>query len=170
MPLCVHIYKDDKNVTGKYNIFGVPRYVFAKWNGDKIERVEGPQGMGARELSDKIREVGKKYKRDLPWEESLAKAQEKAKAGKVIAAYFLDDDLSPINAMFDDSMKSALRGLAFLKYSYKKDASEVAQFNVKKAPTLLLIDGEGKELRRIEGKKSPKELLAELEKVIKRDK
>ena len=162
-------YKDDKNVTGKYNIFGVPRYVFAKWNGDKVERIEGPQGMSAKELTDKIHDIGRKYKRDLPWEESFAKAQEKAKAGKVIAAYFLDD-LSPVNAMFDDTLKSTLKALTFAKYPYKKSAAEVAEFKVKKAPTLLLLDSEGKELGRIEGKKSSKELLAELEKVTKRDK
>ena len=170
MPLCVHIYKDDKNVTGKYNIFGVPRYVFAKWNGDKVERIEGPQGMSAKDLADKIRDIGRKYKRDLPWEESFAKAQEKAKAGKVIAAFFLDDDLSAVNAMFDDSLKSSLRALTFVKYSAKKDRAEAAQFQIKKAPTLLLLDSEGKELKRLEGKKSSRELLAELEKVTRRDK
>lgn len=170
MPLCVHIYRDDKNVTGKYNIFGVPRFVFAKWNGDRIERIEGPQGMSGKELAEKLHEIGRKHKRDLPWEESFAKAQEKAKAGKIIAAFFLDEDVSLVHAMFDDSLKSTLKALTFLKYPNKKDTPEVARFGIRKAPTVLLLDGEGKELKRIEGKKSPKELLGEFEKVIPREK
>lgn len=154
-----NINNDPRGVTLKYGVFKVPNFVFAKWNGDRIEMFDGEKEVAP--LVKRIGEIAKEHTRDLPWEESYEKAVEKAKDGKIVSLFFLDEDRALVFSMLDDSLEELLENFVFVKYGLKSEESKKRQ--VKKAPTVIFIDAEGKELSRFTGKKTPKDLKKLLE-------
>ncbi len=161
----IDIKEDPKNVAGKFTVIRVPTLIFTKWDGERIETYEGEKE--ALPMATRIREIGEKHKRDLPWEESLEKAQEKAKEGGLVAAVFLDKDEPVVQALLDESLKELVAKLRFVKFKAKGD--DAKKFKVTRSATILLLDAEGKELGRAEGNKTRKELKSFLEKALKKD-
>lgn len=158
----IHIYQDPKGVAGKFSILKVPKFMFLQPDGKVIETYEG--GLEAAPMTARFREIAAKYKRDLPWEESYAKAQEK---GKLIALLFLSEDASLAASLLDDSLKEMVKEFAFVKVAFKRDSEEAKKFKVERPSTLVLTDAEGKEVGRVEGRKTAKELKGLLEKALK---
>lgn len=162
VPVRIHIYQDPKGVAGKFNILKVPKFMFLQPDGKVIETYDG--GLEAAPMTARFREIAAKYKRDLPWEESYAKAQEK---GKAVALLFLSDDAGLASTLLDDSLKDLIKEFAFVKVAFKRDSEEAKKFKVDRPSTLVLVDRDQKELGRAEGRKSAKDLKPLLEKAVK---
>jgi len=164
VPVRIHIYQDPKNVAGKFNVLKVPKFMFLAPEGKVLETYEGELQAGP--MAARFRDIAGKSKRDLPWEESYEKALEKARQGTLVAALFQAEDTGLAAALLDDSLQEVVKRLAFVKFSSAKNSADAKKFKVERGPALLLLDADGKEVARAEGKKSSKDLKAFLEKSL----
>ena len=168
VPLWININDDPKGIAAQHKIRRVPNFVFTRWDGERIELYEGAKE--AEPMAARIREIARKYTRDLPWEESLEQALAKAKEGKIVAAVFLEQEPGLVAALLDESLKDFAARLAFFRIPGKRTSEEAKKFKISKSPTVVLLDAAETEIGRIEGRKTARELKAIFEKLLPKEK
>lgn len=157
----------------KYAVRGTPTVKFLDSDGKEV----AVGGQDADSLIKQFGEISEKYSKSPKFSEDVAKALEEAKsASKPIGIYFYDTlGGSAIldKSFLDPSVQAVLEKFVFAKVEVKKGSEECKRFKVTASNTILILDPsaekpEASPVRKITGKKSPKDLVKELEEALKK--
>lgn len=164
-----------QDLSKKYDVNGYPTVIFTDPDGNKLEDLSdrSPEGVARQ-----IESIASKYRGKVNWAESWEKAAETAKEEKKPIVYvFLtekDESKKLEEALADNLLKDLREKVVLLKAPIKKDSEEAVKYGVATSaqPVLFVVDPnaekpEEKPLRKVTGKKSPKDLKKELEAALK---
>lgn len=173
--------KKNADLQERYRIQGYPTVYFCDPSGKPVEQLESDAP--AAVLKQILRVAAKfpgaaagpetpRFAEDISGLRRLAK-----KNARPFAIYFFDDSPASVSvsqALMDPLMKEALGRILFAKAEYRKGAALAAEYDVQRAPTIVVLDSamdhpEQKPLARIAGSRSARELLRELESFLSPD-
>jgi hypothetical protein len=175
--------KSNAELSSLYKVTGFPTVVFCDPDGRPIGALQShePEAV-AKQMLDVAAKFGAKAEVPPQAIELASYAVPDAfRAGqalkKRVLLFFRDDSpasLSVATALTDPALKKILSGFALGSDVYTKGAGSSAKFDVTRAPTLLVLDPtvpkpEAKPLARIEGSRSARELIRELETLAVRE-
>lgn len=165
--------KKNNDVASKYGVRGYPTVIFTDSNGKVIAPLgdRSPEG-----VLKQIQEIAKKSGGGAfdSWEKA---AEAATKAGKPVLFLFVAngrDSVAMEDALFDDALEQARAAFVIAKAPLKRDNPDARRFGVAglEQPVILVLDPKAEKpeaapLKKIVGKKSPKELLKELQSIRK---
>jgi hypothetical protein len=166
--------KKNKDVSTKYGVRGYPTVIFTDSEGNEVAKLGGRD---AASVAGQIEEIAKKYGRTFI--ETFEKAVEVAKEGsKPVLMFFATpkgDSIALEQALCDASLKELLEKFAVAKVDIKKDNADCKKFGTGSytQPAIFVVDPaaekpEAKPLKKLTGKRGPKELKKELEDALKK--
>ena len=178
---CVYIEcdwgKSNADLSGLYKVDSYPTVLFCGPDGRPIAPLQSrePEAV-AKQMTEVADKFGAKAEvPPQPIELASYAVPDAFRAGvalkKRVLLFFRDDSpasLSVATALTDPALKKILSGFALGSDVYTKGTGSSAKFDVTRAPTLLVLDPtvpkpEAKPLARIEGSRSARELIRELE-------
>jgi thioredoxin-related protein len=166
--------KKNTDLSGKYGVKGYPTVIFVDPDGTEVAKLAGRD---AAAVEKQILEIAEKYVK--PSFDTVDKAAEKAKEDKkpVLIFFFTTkgDSQALEQALNDESMKEIMEKFAFAKIEIKKDNADAKKYGVAAStqPVLVIVDPaaekpEAKPIKKLTGKKGPKELKKEFEAALKK--
>ena len=118
------------------------------------------------DISEEVREAAgeavKKVQAGIAWERSWPKKSERP-----VLAYFFVRGAEPCRqfeegVLADTNVVAMTREFVCVRFDVAKHAAETKKFDVRGAPTILVLDGCGHELARVAGVMEPEKLVAKL--------
>lgn len=159
----------------KYKVPGYPTIIFMKPNGDLIKKFVGPRALSDIEFArEEIGRIFKKYAKEVAsvtWVDSLEEAVEEADE-ELIFVFFANDKkgsrrMKEITLKNLRVMKKLGEGFICLEVEFDRKSDLAKKYRVTSAPTMLVLDGEGKKISLKTGAKKPREAISFLEKALK---
>lgn len=172
--ILVKSQKYNESFFGKYGVRATPTLKFIDSQGKEVAEMDRGD---AGSLEKQIYEIALKYDRGPKGSEEVGKSIEEAKAAsKLLALYFFDTQGGSAilnTSLRDASVRTALEKFVFAKVEVKKGSEECKRFKVTASNTLLILDPaaekpEASPVRKITGRKTPKDLVKELEEALKK--
>jgi hypothetical protein len=167
--------KKNQKLSDKFSVEGYPTVVFCDPEGKKVGDLESRSADG---VAKQIEGVAAKYAK--PSSASFAEAAEAAKdEPKPVLLLFVPakgGEISPLEAaLADPSLKDIVEKFVRARIEIKKEGEDAKRFGVATSTSsvLLAVDPrvekpEAAPLRKVIGKKTPKELRKELEAALKK--
>jgi len=165
--------KKNTDLSTKYAVRGYPTVIFTDSKGELIEPLadRSPEG-----VKKQIETIAKKYSKAFP--ATFAEAAEAAKKeDKLVLFVFATkgkDSAALEEALADATLEEAMGKFVVARVVIKRDDPEAKRFGVgsSEVPVLLVLDPasekpEAAPLKKITGRKSPKELLKEFQSIKK---
>lgn len=178
--VCVYVDADwgkkHTDLSTKYEVRGYPNTVFTDPEGNRVgKNVVGAAGVDA--FLSIAAEAAKTRKAAAfldSWETAVETAKSENKALLVFFSTAKADSAALEEALGNDSLKGVREKLVLLKTEIKKDNEIAKRFSVSSStqPVVVVVNAgdekpEAKILKKLTGKKGPKELQKELEAAIK---
>ena len=167
--------KKNRDLSEEYGVRGYPTVIFCDPEGKALEKLGARDPASVAAQIRKIAAAAAAGPAPPPMPEfalgAVGYARQKAKP---LMIYFYDDSPASISvhqSIMDPILRPALQRLVAAKTAYRRGEGFSARFDVTRAPTILVLDAalekpEAKPLARIEGSRSARELLRELEAVL----
>jgi hypothetical protein len=173
--------KKNADLSGRYGVNGYPTVIFCDPDGKALSQLASDEPAA---VAKQMKDLAAKFnsKPTAPVQErpqirgmSLSEALELGRRYKKPALLLFFDDspgsVSIHEALTDPLLKDPLSRVVFGLAEYKRGSPECKRFDVSRAPTMLLLDPkaekpEEKPLARIEGSRSARELLRELDPIL----
>jgi len=166
--------KKNSDLSDKYGVKGYPTTIFVDPDGTEVAKLGGRD---AASVEKQILEIAEKYVK--PSFDSVDKAIEKAKEDKkpVLIFFFTQkgDSQALEQAMGDPTLKELMEKFTLAKIEIKKDNADAKKYSVASStqPVLFVTDPnaekpEAKPIKKLTGKKGPKELKKDLEDALKK--
>lgn len=146
--------------------------VLALQKSGRAEAIPWLEEVEKSDAADSVREAAgealTKLRSGIHWVRSLSDAKEKARQLKnpILAYVFLRDSdycqKLEDGVLADKSVMAAVEEFVCVRIDAGKDADETRQLDVRGAPTILFLDGQGNEMSRVAGLVDKEQLLAKL--------
>jgi periplasmic divalent cation tolerance protein len=146
--------------------------VVALQNSGRAEAVPWLEEVEKSDGADSVREAASealaKLRSGIHWVRTLSEAKEKARKLKnpILAYFFLRDSdycqKLEEGVLADSSVRAAAEEFVCVRIDAGKGADETRQLDVRGAPTILFLDGQGNEMSRVAGLVDKDELLKKL--------
>jgi periplasmic divalent cation tolerance protein len=162
----VHACLKDENQVVRWSA------VLALQNSGRSEAIPWLEEVAKSDAADSVREAAteavSKLRSGIHWVRSLSEAKAKAKQLKnpILAYFFLRDSdycqKLEEGVLADKSVKAAMEEFVCVRLNAGKDADDTRQLDVRGAPTILFLDGQGNEMSRVAGLVDKDQLLSKL--------
>ncbi|MGD0060688.1 MAG: divalent cation tolerance protein CutA [Verrucomicrobiia bacterium] len=146
--------------------------VLALQNSGRAEAVPWLEEVAKSDAADAVREAAtealSKLRSGIRWVRSLSEAKEKARQLKnpiLVYVFLRDSDYCQKleeGVLADKSVMAAAEEFVCVRIDAGKDADETRQLDVRGAPTILFLDGQGNEMSRVAGLVDKEQLLTKL--------
>jgi len=165
--------KKNTDLSSKYEVRGYPTVIFTDSSGKQIAELanHSPEGV-ARQIEEIAKKAGGGAFES--WDKAVEEAR---KSKKPILYLFLAggrDSGAMEDALYDDTLEQARAAFVIVKSKNKRDNPDAKRFGVLglEQPVLLVLDPnaekpEAAPLKKIVGKRTPKEILKELQAIKK---
>jgi TolA-binding protein len=138
----------------------------------RVEAIPWLQEVAKSDTNDEVREAATdgvtKLQSTILWLRNMHEALKQAKESKkTVLAYFYMRG-SDICGQYEDGVLAdkdvvaATRPLVCVRLDVEKDADEARKLDVRGAPSILLLDGQGEEIARAQGQMEKEKLIAKL--------
>ncbi len=158
--------KKNTDLSTKYGVRGYPTVIFTNPKGELIEPLGDRSPAGVK---TQIEKIGKSAKPAIETYDAAAEIAKKD--GKLVLYFFATkgkDSEALQEALFDESLQEAVGKFVVVQSLIKRDNADAKRFAVVgfEQPVVLVLDPnaekpEAQPLKKIVGKKTPKELLKE---------
>lgn len=160
-----------KSIMKKFGVRSYPTVLFLKPDEEEIDRLGARDPESVRKQLDSIFGEYAKEAASVTWVDSIEEAKEESEDRLIFVFFYNDKKGSQLMQEHTLGNLHVLKvlGESFIcaKVEYDRKSPEAKEYKVFSAPSMVVLNSEGKKINSISGAKKPKEAIRFLKKAIK---